>query len=285
MPGPPVILATPWTLPGPVAVQIGLEAASAPIGKVPAKGSRSTAAPRALMPIPTGGNPGNRKQGAAGGSLHGAPGDADGVMMPSSCLREQQHVRVHYGSATSQCLKQHMGLPFLLLPTELLAPEMPLGLPWTPLFWNPKVIETNWDWWRGLTLGSTALGQLSTLVNELKPHVITLLSLPLLLRELAQNSLLVLFACIKTIQNTVGWRRNTMNCHHIDNAGTVYIVTTSLLRRSNKHPLQSSYCDGWERKRWPERCHILETRPGKKEPQLTRWVRESLGLSKALWLS
>lgn len=38
----------------PAAAQIGLEAASAPVGEVPAKGSHSPAAP---MPIPTSGNP------------------------------------------------------------------------------------------------------------------------------------------------------------------------------------------------------------------------------------
>lgn len=55
--------------------------------------------------------------------------------------------------------------------------------------------------------------------------------------------------------------------------------------RSNKYPAQSSDCNGWERKQRPERCHILETWPRKRDPQLTRWVKELLGLSKALWLS
>ena len=56
--------------PAPAAVQIGLEAASVPVGEVPAKGSRSTAAPRAPIPIPAGGNPpetqgtGSKQEGA-----------------------------------------------------------------------------------------------------------------------------------------------------------------------------------------------------------------------------
>lgn len=49
----------------------------------------------------------------------------------------------------------------------------------------------------------------------------------------------------------------------------------SLVMGSNKYPLPGSHCRGWERKQQPKGCHILETWPGKKDPQLTRWVRES----------
>lgn len=61
--------------------------------------------------------------------------------------------------------------------------------PLDPSARTPKVIETtgSWDRWCGFTLGSTALGQLSALHNELKLHIITPLLLPLLLRELVQN--------------------------------------------------------------------------------------------------
>lgn len=104
-------------------------------------------------------------------------------------------------------------------------------------------------------------------------------------RAFTELSISAVCTPIKTIRNTVRWGRNTMNFHHIGISGTIYIVTMSLMRRSNKYPLQSSYYDGWERKQRPKRCHILETWPGKKDPQLTRWVRDSLGLSKALWLS
>lgn len=92
---------------------------------------------------------------------------------------------------------------------------------------------------------------------------------------------------VKSSQNTARWGRNSMNFHHIGISGTIYItsVTMSLISRSNKYPAQSSDCNGWERKQHPERCHILETWPRKCDPQLTRWVRELLGLSKALWLS
>lgn len=279
----------------PAAAQIGLEAASAPVGKVPAKGNRSTAAPRAPMPIPACGNPpgdaGNR------GQQEGAFMELLEMQMKwwwfPLCLQEQQCVRAYSWSDTSRCPKQHVGLLFLLPLTEPVAPETWLSLPWTPLPWTPKVIDTSaarsnpgsWGPWRGLTLGSTALGQLSTLVDELKPCVITLLLLPLLLRELVQNSISAVCTPIKTIQNTVRWGRNTMNFHHIGISGTIYIATMSLMRRSNKYPLQSSYCNGWERKQRHKGCHILETQPGKKDPQLTRWVRESLGLSKDLWLS
>lgn len=54
--------------PAPAAAQIALEALSAPVGEVLAKGSGGTAACRAPMPIPTGGNPpetqGTREQQA-----------------------------------------------------------------------------------------------------------------------------------------------------------------------------------------------------------------------------
>lgn len=61
----------------PAAVQIGLEAASAPVGEVPAKGCCSTAAP---MPIPTGGNP-SEMQGMGGSRRD--PGDpGEETMLP-----------------------------------------------------------------------------------------------------------------------------------------------------------------------------------------------------------
>lgn len=54
-PGQAAALLEPF--PAPAAAQIGLEAASVPVGEVPARGSRSTATLRAPTPIPTSGNP------------------------------------------------------------------------------------------------------------------------------------------------------------------------------------------------------------------------------------
>lgn len=150
-----------------------------------------------------------------------------------------------------------------------------IPLPWT----------RSWGQWHGLTLGSAALGQLSAVAAEPKPRVITLLPLPLLLRELVQSSFIpAVYTSIKTTQSTVRWGRNTMNFHHIDISGPFYIVTMSLVMGSNKYPLPGSHCHGWERKQQPKECHILETWPGKKDPQLTRWVRESwLSLKNPMW--
>lgn len=74
MPEPLVILDFE-SFPASAAEQIRLEAASVPVDEAPAKGSRSTAAPRALMPILSSGNPETQGMGKAGGSTRGSPGD------------------------------------------------------------------------------------------------------------------------------------------------------------------------------------------------------------------
>lgn len=189
----------------------------------------------------------------------------------SSCLQEQQQSLTV--ACSSRCPKQHREEQSV--PPPACRAQTNAEPSWTPLSWTKS-----WDQWNGLTLGSAALGQLSTVTTKPKPRVITLLSLPLLLRDLVQNSFIsAVYTSIKTTQSTVRWgRRKTMNFHHIDISGPIYITTTSLVMGSNKYPLPGSHCQGWERKQQPKGCHILETWPGKKDPQLTRWVRES-------WLS
>lgn len=69
MPGPLVILDFE-SFPASAAEQIRLEAASVPVDEAPAKGSHSTAAPRALMTILSSGNPQrHREQGQQKGAF------------------------------------------------------------------------------------------------------------------------------------------------------------------------------------------------------------------------
>lgn len=173
----------------------------------------------------------------------------------------------------------------ILLPlTEPAAPKTPLSLPWTPLPWFPKVTDTL-RLVPQLDFRLCCLGPAQHSCRWAKTSCNHITTAPIAFKRACAE--LFYFCSLHThkTQNTVRWGRNTMNFHHISISCTNEVMTMPLMKRSNKYPLQSSYCDGWERKEPSERCHILETWPGKKAPQLTRWVKEALGPSRAFWLS